>query len=256
MRAVAGVFQSRETARRAAEELLRAGFARDRVTVLYPGAGDEPLKSLPNATEQHGAGAAIGGVLGTAIGLVGGFELGIGVTALIPGVGPVLAAGVAAAAVLGAGGLISGAQLGSTAEGSSTEGLPPGDVFYYEETLREGRSLVVLLARDEEEARRGREVLGGLGGESIEAVREAWWRGLRDEEARQYRATGRNIEQDQPAYRAGFEAALRRECQGKTLNQAAGCLREQHPDLWDSAPFRRGFERGRAYLESHLHARA
>lgn len=60
------------------------------------------------------------------------------------------------------------------------------------------------------------------------------------------------FEQDQEAYRAGFEAALRRECQGKTVEQAADCLKWWHPDTWDSEPFRRGFERGRAYLEARL----
>ncbi len=254
MRAVAGVFKSREAARNAAAALLSSGFAREQVSVLFPGASEEQIHSLPESTtEQPGMGSALGGVLGTALGAAGGCEVGIAVTALIPGVGPVLAAGIAGAAILGTGGLIVGAEWGGAAEEKSTAGLPSDEIFFYEDALRQGRSLVVLLAEGDDEAQRGRELLVRMGAESIDAAREAWWIGLRDAEAEHYRALGHTFEQDQDAYRAGFEAALRHECQGKTLEQAADCLKWWHPDTWDSEPFRRGFERGRAYLETRLH---
>jgi len=254
MRAVAGVFRSRQAAYQAAEVLAGAGFAHDQITVLYPGASESQVRSLPaSETEQPGMGSAIGGVLGAAIGAASGFELGVGMTALIPGVGPVLAAGIAGAAILGTGGLIGGAELGGAAEERSTPGIPADEIFFYEDALRQGRSLVVLLANGDNEARRAREALARQGAESIDAAREAWWIGLRDAEAEHYRALGRNFEPDQDLYRAGFEAALRRECYGKTLDEAADCLKWWHPDIWDSEPFRRGFERGRVYLESHVH---
>jgi len=255
MRTVAGVFRSREAARKTAAELLRSGFARERVTVLFPGASEDQVHSMPvSETEQPGMGSTISGVLGAALGAAGGFELGIGATALIPGVGPVLAAGIAGAALLGAGGLIAGVKMGGAAEEMSTPGLPEDEIFFYEDALRQGRSVVILLANGDDEARRGHNVLAGLGAESIDAAREAWWIGLRDAEAEHYRALGRNFEQDQAVYRAGFEAALRHECQGKSVDEAADCLKWWHPDTWDSEPFRHGFERGRHYLEVHLHS--
>jgi len=255
MRAVAGVFRSREAARKAAAALLRSGFAQEQVTVLFPGASEDQVHSMPvSETEQPGMGGAIGGVLGAALGAAGGFELGIGATTLIPGVGPVLAAGIAGAALLGAGGLIAGAKMGGAAEEMSTPGLPEDEIFFYEDALRQDRSVVVLLANGEDEARRGRHVLAGLGAESIDAARGAWWIGLSDAEAEHYRALGRNFERDQAVYRAGFEAALRRECRGKSVDEAADCLKWWHPDTWDSEPFRHGFERGRHYLEVHLHS--
>ena len=252
MRAVAGVFKSREAARNAVAGLLSSGFAREQVSVLFPGASEEQIHSLPESTtEQPGMGRAIGGVVGAALGAAGGFELGIAVTALIPGVGPVLAAGFASAAILGTGGLIAGVEWGGAAEEKSTAGLPSDEIFFYEDALRQGRSLVVLLADGDDEAQRGRDVLGRMGAESIDAAREAWWIGLRDAAAEHYRALGRHtFEQDQEAHRAGFEAALRHECQGKTVEEAADCLKWWHPDTWDSEPFRRGYERGRAYLET------
>ena len=254
MRAVAGVFKSRETARKAAGDLFGTGFTRYQVSVLFPGAGEEQIRSLPSSeAEQPGMGAAIGGVLGAAMGAAGGFELGVGATALIPGVGPVLAAGIAGAAILGTGGLIAGAEWGGAAEEKSTPGLPSDEIFFYEDALRQGRSVVVLLAHDEREAHRAREILAHLGAESIDAAREAWWIGLRDAEAEHYRALGHDFQQDQDVYRAGFEAALRRECQGKTVEEAADCLKWWHPDIWDTDAFRRGFQRGRLYRETHAH---
>lgn len=255
MRAVAGVFKSAEAARAAAARLFDAGFTREQVTVLSPGSTEQQVHSVPvSETEQPGMGSAIGGLLGAALGGATGFELGVAATALIPGVGPVLAAGIAGAAVLGTGGLIAGAELGGAAEERSTPGLPEDEIFFYEDALRQGRSVVILLADGEEEARRGRQVLANLGAESIDAAREAWWIGLRDAEAEHYRALGRNFIGDQEIYRAGFEAALRRECQGKSVEEAADCLKWWHPKAWDSEPFRRGFERGQRYLETRLHA--
>jgi hypothetical protein len=254
MRAVAGVFQSREAARRAAAMLLGSGFTGEQVTVLFPGASEEQVHAVPvSETEQPGMGGAIGGVLGAALGVAGGFELGVAATALIPGVGPVLAVGIAGAAILGAGGLIAGAEAGGLAEEKSTPGLPEDEIFFYEDALRQGRSVVILLADGDHAARHGREVLAHLGAESIDAAREAWWIGLRDAEAEQYRALGRNFDRDQIAYRAGFEAALRRDCHGKSVDEAADCLKWWYPDIWDSEPFRRGFERGRRYFEMRVH---
>ena len=156
---------------------------------------------------------------------------------------------MAGAAILGAGGLISGVEMGSSAEEKTTTGLPSDEIFFYEDALRQGRSIVVLLADGEDETRRGHDTLAQHGAESIDAARQAWWIGLRDAEAEHYRALGHNFEQDQEIYRAGFESALRSECRGKTVDDAADCLKWWHPETWDSEPFRRGFERGVDHLK-------
>ena len=253
MQTVAGVFHSREAAREAAGELVTEGFSRQQVIVLFPGASEQEVHSVPvSTTEQPGMGKAMGGVLGVSLGAATGFELGVAATALIPGVGPVIAAGIAGAAILGAGGLIAGQELGSLGEKRTTEGIPADEVFFYEDALRQGRSLVILLAKNDEQKHRAREVFAHLNAESIDAAREAWWIGLRGAEAEHYHAFGHNFEPDQAVYRAGFEASLRRECRGKTVDEAADCLKWWYPDTWDTPAFRRGFERGRAYL-STLH---
>jgi len=250
MKTVAGVFHDFEAARGAADALRHAGFSQDQVNLFYPGAPRRNIHSVPTSdTEQPGMGGAIGGVLGGALGIAGGFELGTAVTALIPGVGAVVAVGVAAAVLLGAGGAVGGAALGQAAEDVTTEGVPADEIFFYEDALRQGRSVVLVLAANRAQEKRAEKILADAGAESLDAARKEWWLGLRDVEAEHYRALGHNFEQDQETYQIGFESALRRECRGRSFAEQADCLKWWYPDVWDSQPFRRGFERGREYWE-------
>jgi hypothetical protein len=255
MEPVAGVFRSAEHARQAALELKRAGFSPDDLNLLLPGASEEVIHSVPvSDTEQPGLGGAIGGVVGAALGMAGGFELGAAAASLmIPGVGPVLAIGIAGAALLGVGGAVGGAALGSAAESQSTEGLPADEIFFYEDALRQGRSVVIVMANGKGEASRAAELMAESGAETLDAAREAWWIGLRDAEREHYHAFGHNFEQDAVEYRAGFEAALRRGARGKSFDEAKGYLRSEYPDQWEAPAFQHGFERGQAYQKNIAH---
>jgi len=229
---------------------MRSGFPRDQVNLLCPASSEEEIHRVPTSdTEQPGVGGAIGGMLGGTLGVAGGLELGMAATTLIPGVGPILAFGLAGAALLGAGGAVAGATLGKAADDSGTEGVPSDEVFFYEDALRQGRSVVLVLAENHSQEQRARRLLIKAGAESLDAARKDWWLGLRDAEQEHYRALGHNFEQDEDAYREGFESALRRECSGRTIDEAADCLKWWYPDVWDSEPFRRGYERGRGYGE-------
>ena len=251
MRAVAGVFHNRETADRGYAELRRAGFSPDDINYLAPGASEEQIHATPvSTTEQPGMGKALGGVVGGALGAAGGFPLGVGLTALVPGVGPVLAAGLAGMALLGAGGAMAGAKAGAAAEEESTVGLPADEIFFYEDALRNGRTVLIVMANGATEAHRAQEILGEAGAESIDAARDAWWIGLRDAEAEHYQALGYDFQVEQErGYRYGFEAALRRQTRGKSHADAAEYLKREFPDYWDSEWFRAGFARGRQYQE-------
>jgi hypothetical protein len=253
MKTVAGVFRFYQTAREAAGALRRAGFSQDQVNLLCPGSPKEEIHSVPTSdTEQPGVGGAMGGMLGGALGLAGGFELGMGVAALIPGVGPLLAFGAVGAALLGAGGAVGGAALGKAADDKSTEGVPSDEIFFYEDALRQKKSVVIVLAKDHDEEERAHKLLAEAGAQSIDAARKDWWLGLRDAQAEHYRSLGRNFEQDQDVYRAGFEAALRRECRGKTVEEVSDCLKWWNPEVWDTEAFHRGYERGQAYWEEEV----
>jgi hypothetical protein len=253
MEPVAGVFRTVEDARRAFIELRHAGFSPDDLSVLSPGDVEDKIPTVPvSATEQPGMGKTIGGVVGAALGMAGGFEIGAAaVSLLVPGVGPVLAVGLAGAALLGYGGAVGGAALGEAAETRTTEGLPADEVFFYEDALRQGRSLVIVMANGGGEAARAAELLKEAKAESLDAAREAWWIGLRDAEKEQYHAFGeQHWEEDSADYRAGFEAALRRGARGQSFEQAAGYLEAHYPDVWNHPAFRRGFDRGQTYQRS------
>ncbi len=250
METVAGVFRSREVARTAARRLLDSGFPDERIRLLYPDSAEAEVRSLPTSdTEQPGVGAAIGGVVGAAVGIAGGFELGIAATALIPGVGPVVAAGIAGAALLGVGGLAAGAELGSQSDTACTEGIPADEVFFYEDALRQGRSVLIAFPNNAKEKEEAQASMKAVGAESLDAARDNWWVGLRNGEQEYYEALGENFELDQGPYRQGFEAGLRRDCSGETIDQAADCLKWSYPDTWDTKAFRAGFDRGRHFCD-------
>jgi len=250
METAAGVFRFYQTARNAADALGRAGFSEKQVNLLSPASSEREIHTIPTSgTEQPGGGGAIGGMLGGALGVAGGLELGMAAAVLIPGVGPVLAFGLAGAALLGGGGAVGGAALGNAADDRSNEGVPSDEIFFYEDALRQGRSVVLVLAADHSEQQRAHKVLADAGAESLDAARKDWWLGLRDAEQEHYRALGHNFELDEDVYRAAFTAALRRECRGKSIDQDTDCLKWWYPDVWDSEPFQQGYERGRKYWQ-------
>lgn len=253
MRAVAGVFDSREAAYRAFGELRRAGFAPDHLNLLSPQSSEAEIHAVPvSETEQPGMGKVLGGVVGAALGMAGGFELGAAASAFIPGVGPVLAAGLAGMALAGVGGAALGAAAGNAADQSSTEGLPADEIFFYEDALLRGETVVIVIANGATEAWGAREILASAGAESLDAARRAWWIGLKDAEAAHYRALGYNFERDHETYREGFEAALRRPVRGRTYDEAMPYLKAEYPKIWESDPFRSGFERGRQYHQARM----
>jgi hypothetical protein len=254
MEAVAAVFRSREDAGRAANELHHVRFDGNRVNLLTPESSEAQIHGVKTSeTEQPGLGATFGGVIGGTLGLVSGFEFGIAATALIPGVGPVLGIGAAVAALFGIGGAVGGSAVGSAVETRTTEGLPADEVFFYEDALRHGRSVVIAMAQDSEDAEWARNFFVGAGAETVDAARQAWWIGLRDAEAEHYRALGENFDEHEEEYRIGFVAALRWDLRGKSYVAAMDYLKDSYPKIWQSEAFRTGFARGQIYLQDRQH---
>jgi len=250
METVAAVFHSREDAQKAALELHHVRFDGERINLLLPETPESTVRQvLTSDTEQPGVGGAFGGVLGGALGLASGFELGLATTAMIPGVGPVLAVGAAAAAVLGIGGAVGGAAIGTALDEQTTEGLPADEIFFYEDALRHGRSVVIAMANNHEEADWARQFFAKAGAETVDAARRAWWIGLRRAEKEHYHAFGQNFEEVEDEYRAGFEAALRPELRAKSFVAGMDYLKSEYPQWWQSETFRAGFERGQEYLQ-------
>lgn len=254
MQAVTGVFASQAKADHAIETLLSNGVAADKITLLTPGNRRRQAETIPvDAGEQPGIGKAIGAAVGAAGGISGGSIL---AAALIPGVGPVTAVGLLGAAILGAAGAGAGAVAGGALENSLTEGLPEDEIFVYEDALRKGRTVVIVLAEDEDAAEPLRALLKSEGAESVDAARHQWWIGLQSAEREHYEGSGRSFSEDEEFFRRGFEDALHARTRCKEFDQVSAemeskleDLQKQYPGIDLEAPYTRGYQRGREYYQ-------
>lgn len=250
MKNVAGIFKSRADAERALAELRGAGLDDDRLNLLTPGTSQADLDAqVPTTeTEQPGMGSALGTWAGGALGVAGGLQLGTAAAAvLIPGVGPVIAIGLLGAALFGAGGALAGRAAGEAMEDNIAPELPHDELYVYEDALRQGRTVIIASATDDEQAERVQGALVAAGAESIDAARESWWVGLRDAEEAEYTGQGGDFKSDETAYRSGFEAALHPRSRGVDYDADAPRLRECYGDACELPAFRRGYERGRSH---------
>lgn len=152
---VTGLYGSRDEADRAYQELsTRHGYAADDIDVLMSDEtrrrhfGDakpgEEFSTGTKAAEGLGAGSAIGGTVGAALGAL----FAVGSSLVIPGIGLVVAGPIAAAlAGAGAGGAtggLIGALIGA--------GIPEERAVVYERGLNEGGIVIGTRARDEAHA--------------------------------------------------------------------------------------------------------
>lgn len=253
METVAGIFDSRADAERAVNGLQSTGVANDRIAFLTPGTSDRQAEAaVPTTeTEQEGMGGAMGATVGGAIGVAGGATLGAAAASLlVPGVGPVIAAGIVGAALLGAGGAVTGMAAGAALEKELATGLPHDELYIYEDALRKGHSVVIGFAEDDEVAERARNVMAQAGAESIDAAKDTWWLGLRDAEQESYQVDGRDFQRDEINYRRGFESALNPKMRGRSYDQALADLRESYKEASSDEAFRHGYARGQAYHAS------
>ena len=253
MKTVSGVFSSATDAERALVEMRSIGIRDDQMTLLTPGKQESKIQSVPAvAGEQPGMGKAMAAVLGGSAGLSGGAL----VMAAIPGVGLITAMGLLGSAILAAAGAGVGAVVGGKLENSMTEGLPEDELFVYEDALRKGRSVVIVLVEDESKASLVRELLKAEGAEAVDAAREKWWIGLRPAEQEHYSALGKNFGTDEKFYRLGFESALHARTRCKEYDQVLAEmtaqieeLEQQYPGVDLAEPFTHGYERGRDYYQ-------
>jgi hypothetical protein len=190
-------------------------------------------------------GKAVGGVVGGVFGATTGMGLGaLAASLLVPGFGAVAAAELLGAALLGAGGVAGGAAAGGALEEKLSRGLPKDELYLYEHALHSGHSVVFALVEDEDAAESVRTALAAGGAESLDAARESFWVGIREAERADYESAGGDFSEAEPAYRQGFEAAMRPKFRGRSFDEAAKDLRDLYPEYYGVEDFRRGFERG------------
>ncbi|CAN5383073.1 hypothetical protein BH23CHL1_BH23CHL1_19590 [soil metagenome] len=156
---VVGVFATREQAQSAIQDLQRAGF--DDESLGYaskepePEGADMEVEDIEERDEEATSGAVGGVATG---GMLGGV-LGAGAALLIPGVGPVVAAGILAAGV--AGGAFAGGLVGPFVN----MGVPEEEAQIYDKEFKSGRSLVTVHPGNREGE--ARQILGAAGASNV-----------------------------------------------------------------------------------------
>lgn len=153
---VVGVFNTREQAHQAVEALHRSGFSDDQVSMVMHHKEDKTVEitdldaakaAQVTGENKGGEGAAIGAVAG---GLGGGaVALALGT---IPGIGPILTLGTAAAAgIFGAMfgiGAVAGAATGGIVGALVGMDIPEEEARHFEAELKAGRVLVGVKSPD------------------------------------------------------------------------------------------------------------
>ena len=161
METAIGVFSSRDHAERAVKELRERGVPEESVVFLTR--SENEAKTIAKEL-----GAFVGGFVGGAAGLTTGV---VAATLLLPGIGTVFALGIGAAALLtGAGaGAGAGSAVGSAATHEADAPTPTRaeksaeDAAFFQEVLKEGRSLIVVRTESKELASSACAVLDRLG---------------------------------------------------------------------------------------------
>ncbi|HEV2799212.1 MAG TPA: hypothetical protein VGW12_01880 [Pyrinomonadaceae bacterium] len=253
MNTVAGIFQTHDAAERAVEQLRSLGLSDEHLSLLSPGTTQAQTDTdVPTSdTEQPGMGNALGGLVGGAMGAAGGMTLGAAAASLlVPGVGPVMAAGIVGAALFGAGGAAAGMAAGGALEDTLAHGLPHDELFVYEDALRQGRTVVIAQLQDGGQVYDVQAAFDAAGAESVDAARESWWVGLRDAEDADYTGQGKDFKADESVYRRGFEASLHPQLRGASYADSTERLREKYGDACEHDAFRCGYERGQSYQQT------
>ena len=167
MKTVAGLFKYERDADLAVRALERAGFNENNYGVIAPNTVVQKVNWKEDAKEgtietDHKLGTAGGAAVGGLTGLLAGL------TALtIPGIGPVLAAGMIAAST--GFGATAGGLLGSLTSASITE----EEVETYAEAIKRGGILVVAQVEDRFEVE-VKSIMKEAGALEIKAHRKEW----------------------------------------------------------------------------------
>jgi len=139
---VIGSYSNLETATAVVDDLVKAGFHRNSISLIANDADKKYSSYVDHDTA--GDGAAAGAGIGAAVGGLGGLLLGLGALA-IPGIGPVIAAGPIVAALTGAGvGAVTGGIIGALVD----MGVPEESAHEYAESVRRGNVLVTAQVAD------------------------------------------------------------------------------------------------------------
>ena len=158
---VVGMFEGMERAERALNGLKDAGFTPEQVSVVAKDKRD--VQQMSENTDMVAEGAGAGAVAGSVLGGVAGFLVGISAL-VIPGIGPIVGAGIIGATLAGAG---IGAATGGLIGALTAEGVSEDDARGYEESVKQGGILLSVRANSDAQAQRAQQVFQGAGGADV-----------------------------------------------------------------------------------------
>ncbi len=153
MKTVVAMYNNVAEAERTVHSLVDQGVPREKVSLVASNQENLPSQEYVTSNETSGAvqGAGVGAGIGAALGGIGGILVGLGAL-VIPGIGPVLAAGPIAAAlggIAGAGaGAIAGGATGGLIGALTDMGVTEQQAGYFAEGVKRGGVLVTVQAQD------------------------------------------------------------------------------------------------------------
>jgi hypothetical protein len=167
---VIGLVGRADEAQKAIDELLKSGFDRKDIGVISSDLLREAGAAMAGATK----GMTLGGLAGALLAAT---------AFIIPGIGPVVAAGPGLALMAGtAAGAIAGGLIGAMTE----RGVPEDDAHFYAEGVRRGGTLITVNAKTDELAARAVDVLKRHGARDVDERSAEWkqqgWNGRFDSE--------------------------------------------------------------------------
>jgi hypothetical protein len=160
--AVFGIYKDRLAVEEGVEHLRRAGFRSTDISVLFPenqGTKDFAHEKNTKAPEGATSGVVAGGIAGGVL----GWLTGIGAL-VIPGLGPLIAAGPIVAALAGVGAV---GTLGGIVGALAGMGIPEYEAKRYEGRIREGGVLLSVHCDSGDWVKRAKEVLTDSGAQDI-----------------------------------------------------------------------------------------
>ena len=189
-RTVSRLFDSYSQAQAAVEALEQAGFTSSEISLVSRYRDDNTL------ADDEGSGTATGATAGALVGGGGGLLAALGLIA-IPGIGPLVAAGVLATTLVGAaGGSVVGGLIGAL----TNAGVSEEEAHVYSEGVRRGSSLVTVTT-DDARASKAESILNSHKPVDVRQRREAYVAGgwsKYDPDAKGY--TADEIRQERETY--------------------------------------------------------
>lgn len=164
---VFGIYDSRMTVELTVDRLKGNGFQSTDISVLMPQEHDsEKLtrEKITKAPEAVTTGASTGFIIGGTLGWLAGIG-----AIVIPGIGPLIAAGPILALLAGAG---TGAALGGLTGGLIGLGIPEFEAKQYENHLKDGGILLSVHTDNSEWIEKAKKILKETGARDISTVGE------------------------------------------------------------------------------------